>query len=442
MRSIRIRTFSILSLLLILMLPWVFYVTVHLLTTKSLSFDTDEAQKEDLKKMSHFIETNTENWTDSKWQYDLRGKLQAMDMGVEIFTESNQEIFFRFFPKESRSFTQSEQFSIMQDGRLFGRVMIFQPNSRGLQMIVAFAGLLLAFFIIGYVMRRFILKPLEKMSLAVRQVAEGDLDVQLPDSLIKEITEVHGGIQIMTDSLQKSMQKQVELEEERRFIIAAVAHDLRTPLFALRGYLDGLEKGIADSPDKQAKYLAVCKEKSAQLARLVEDLFTFTKTEYLEMELKKNTVNLPILLKKSIDSLNPLAKQNNISIITNFFGGDCMITGDPYLLERAIDNLLDNAVRHTPHAGKIFMQCYKEGNRVVFTVQDMGEGFSSEEIHRVFDPLYRGEASRNRSTGGVGLGLTISRRIVRQHGGDLVVDNHSEGGALIKGWIPAHFSND
>ncbi|MBW8349348.1 HAMP domain-containing histidine kinase [Bacillus sp. IITD106] len=440
MRSMRIRTFSILCLLLILMLPWVFYVSAHLLTTKSLSFDTNEAQKEDFKKMSHFIETNTENWSDPKWQDDLRGKLQALDMGVEILTESNQEIF-QFAPEEDRSFTRAEQFSIMEDGRIVGRVMIFQPNSRVVQMIAAFAGLLLAFIIIGYVMRRFILKPLEKMSLAVRRVAEGDLDVQLPKSPIKEITEVHGGIQIMTDSLQESMQKQVELEEERRFIIAAVAHDLRTPLFALRGYLDGLEKGIADSPDKQAKYLAVCKEKSAQLARLVEDLFTFTKTEYLEMKLKKSTVNLPNLLKKSIDSLNPLAKQNNISIIAKDFGEDCMIMGDSYLLERAINNLLDNAVRHTPHSGSIFVQCYKDGNRVVFTVQDTGKGFSSEEIHRVFEPLYRGEASRNRSTGGVGLGLTISRRIVRRHGGDLVVDNHSEGGALIKGWIPAHSSS-
>lgn len=76
----------------------------------------------------------------------------------------------------------------------------------------------------------------------------------------------------MVDGLNESFQKQVELEDERRFVISAVAHDLRTPLFALRGYLDGLEKGIADSPDKMAKYLAVCKEKSAQLDRLVEEL--------------------------------------------------------------------------------------------------------------------------------------------------------------------------
>ncbi len=102
----------------------------------------------------------------------------------------------------------------------------------------------------------------------------------------------------MVDGLNESFQKQVELEDERRFVIAAVAHDLRTPLFALRGYLDGLEQGIAHSPDKMAKYLAVCKEKSAQLDRLVEDLFTFTKTEYLEMELNENMIDLRLVIKE------------------------------------------------------------------------------------------------------------------------------------------------
>ncbi|GIQ69139.1 sensor histidine kinase [Xylanibacillus composti] len=357
MRSIRIRTFSILSLLLILMLPWVCYVAAHLLTTGSLRLDMHDS-----------------------------------------------------------------------------------PDSRMVQMIAAVAGLLLAFCIIGYVMQRSILKPLERLSQAVREVAKGDLDVELPASRITEITEVRDGFNVMTDSLQESIQKQVELEAERRFVIAAVAHDLRTPLFALRGYLDGLEQGIADTPEKKSKYLAVCKEKSAQLDRLVEDLFAFAKTEYVEMDIKENILDLSHILQKSINSLALLARQKHISILSEF-GEDSIVMGDSYLLERAMNNLLDNAVRHTPHSGKIVVQCCKDGSNVTFTVQDTGEGFSSEEIQRAFEPLYRGESSRNRSTGGIGLGLTISRKIIRQHRGDLVVSNHSEGGARIKGWIPAYCSN-
>jgi signal transduction histidine kinase len=295
---------------------------------------------------------------------------------------------------------------------------------------------LLAFFIVGVEMRRFILKPLERMSVAARQIAAGDWDVRLPSSRMTEIAEVGDSFKVMVKGLRKSNQKQVELEEGRRFVIAAVAHDLRTPLFALRGYLDGIEQGIAQSPEKLAKYLAVCKEKSAQLDRLVEDLFTFTKIEYLEADLNKNTIDFKLILQKAMDSLKPSAEQKHISVIMNHTADDFAIIGDSHLLERAMNNLLDNAVRHTPLHGKILVQCYKENNKVLFTILDTGPGFASEELQRAFEPLYRGEISRNRSTGGAGLGLTISQRIMRRHGGDLTVSNHTDEGALVKGWIP------
>ncbi len=332
----------------------------------------------------------------------------------------------------------AERFSIIEDGRLIGRVVVYLPDSNTVQTIAAIAGFLLAVFIVGVEMRRFLLKPLEKMSLAARQIAAGDWDVQLPLSRIKEIAEVRDGFKAMVKGLQESNRKQAELEEERRFVIAAVAHDLRTPLFALRGYLDGMEQGIARTPDKLAQYLAVCKEKSAQLDRLVEDLFTFTKMEYLEAGLDQNTVDLKLILQKAIDSLRPIAGRKHISVIANYAADDLTIVGDSHLLERAMNNLLDNAARHTPSHGKIFVQCRKVGHKVAFTVQDTGPGFSPEELQRVFEPLYRGEISRNRSTGGSGLGMTISQRIIKRHGGELAAGNHSEGGALLTGWIPVN----
>lgn len=435
MRTIRIRTFTLLCLFLLLLLPWLFFLTAHLIETKSLGFGINDLQKEHLEQTMHLIETNSENWTKPTWQAQLKKQLQEMNMHVSIHSGAG-EVIFESTSDRDPSFKQTEQFSIIQDGQIMAKVAIYYSNSRSVQMIAAIVGLLVAFLIIAYIMRRYIHKPLEKMSASARQIAEGDLDVELPVSKITEVAEVHKGFTIMVKGLKASFQKQVELEEERRFVIAAVAHDLRTPLFALRGYLDGLEQGIADTPEKRAKYLAVCKDKSAQLDRLVEDLFTYTKTEYLEMELNEAMVDLPQLLQKSWESVSRLAQQKNISLIMKDLEDDCIIRGDLHVLERAINNLLENAVRYTPYLGKIFIQCYKEGNNVVFTVQDTGEGFSSEDLRRVFEPLYRGEGSRNRSTGGSGLGLTISQRIIRLHGGDLVAGNHAEGGAILTGWLP------
>ncbi|WP_421923677.1 sensor histidine kinase [Paenibacillus luteus] len=317
-----------------------------------------------------------------------------------------------------------------------GKFVVYMPESKTVPFISMIFGLFLAFFIIGIEMRRLLLKPLERMSLAARQIAAGDWDVQLPESRISEIAKVRDGFEVMVNGLQTSNQKQMQLEIERRFFIAAVAHDLRTPLFALRGYLEGLEQGIAQSPEKTSKYLTVCKEKSAQLDRLVEDLFTFTKMEYLEEELHNKTLDLTFVIQKSIDSLNLLARLKHI-LISSHLAVDCMVSGDKHLLERAINNLLENAVRHTPSNGDIEVQCYKDGSKVMVTIRDTGPGFTSEELQRVFEPLYCGEISRNRLTGGSGLGLTISQKIIRFHKGELTAKNHSDGGAILSAWIPA-----
>lgn len=355
MKTIRIRTFTILSLLLILTFPWVFYVATHLLVMNTWSI---------------------------------------------------------------------------------GKVSITQTDSKMTLMIGVLIGLFLAFLFVWGMYRKYILKPLEQMSQSARQIAEGDLEVQLSTSRITEIRDVHEGFSVMVKGLKESFQKQTELEDERRFVIAALAHDLRTPLFALRGYLEGLEKGIADTPDKRAKYLAVCQEKSVQLDQLVEDLFTFTKSEFHGSDLHKAEVNVFLILQRSIENIGLQAERKNIRIELDYVENSMSIMGDAHLLERAMNNLLDNAVRHTPSHGKIYVTSKKENDKFIFSVQDTGRGFLPGDFEHVFEPLYRGESSRNRSTGGTGLGLTISRRIIRQHGGDLVAGNHPDGGAVITGWLP------
>lgn len=439
MKTIRIRTFTLICFFFLLSLPWIFYVTAHFMENQTFSLSKsqkqNETQQRNLTETIHLIEASTDKWMDPNWHNVLNSHLQKTKLDVVILSASDREIY-RSDPERRSVLTSTEQFSVIEDGRLVGRVIIYLPKSNTVQIISLVSGLILAFIIIGVAMRRLLMLPLERMSFAARQIATGDWDVKLPMSRITEIAEVRDGFDVMVKGLQQSHQKQVELEEERRFVIAAVAHDLRTPLFALRGYLDGLEQGIAHSPEKITKYLEVCKDKSAQLDRLVEDLLTFTKMEYVETKLNNKPVDLNFIVCKSIDSLSPLAQQKKISISIKSTVA-CMINGDTHLLERSMNNLLENAVRHTPSDGEIVVHCFTDGNKVKFSIRDTGPGFSPEELYRAFEPLYRGEVSRNRSTGGIGLGLTISQRIVRQHRGELCVSNHPDGGALLEGWIPA-----
>lgn len=440
MTTIRIRTFTLLGLLGIVLLPWIFFAGAHFMQTHSWDIGRDRLDDWELQgnlaETIQLIGTDPDRWADPAWQRQLDVQLQRMGIGAAIFDAANREMY-RSDPDGNRIRFSAERFSMMADGQVVGRVVLYVPSSNGVSMIAALAGLLTAFLLAGIAMRRYILKPLDRMSVAARQIAGGDLEVRLPIARMTEIAEVRDGFQVMVRGLRESHRRQAQWEEERRFIIAAVAHDLRTPLFALRGYLDGIEQGIAQSPDKLAKYVAVCKEKSAQLDRLAEDLFTFTKVEYLEEAMNEQQLDLGRILQRAVESVRLPAERKMISVAMDRVADDCTIVGDLHLLERAMNNLLDNAIRHTPSHGTILIQCCKEDRRVVFSVRDTGPGFTSGETERVFEPLYRGEASRNRSTGGAGLGLTISRRILRRHGGGLAADNHPAGGAVLSGWIPA-----
>ncbi len=299
-----------------------------------------------------------------------------------------------------------------------------------LAALLAIAGAI-AFFV-----HRAFLRPLTRMIEAMRQVGAGDLDVRLPRSRVTEVDEVATAFAAMAGELRTSLERQEGLEQERRLIIGAVVHDLRTPLFSLRGYLEGLATGLADTPEKTTRYVRVCREKADALDRLVSDLFAFARTEYLEEAPCPEALELGDLLRRNVEGLQFQAAAKGVRIELVPPETLAPVTGDPALLTRAIENLLDNAVRHTPAGGVVRVAWATTPDGATFSVADSGPGIALDDLQHVFAPLYRGEVSRNRRTGGAGLGLTIARRLVRAHGGELIATNGATGGALFRGTIP------
>ncbi|MGH2460702.1 MAG: sensor histidine kinase [Chloroflexota bacterium] len=283
---------------------------------------------------------------------------------------------------------------------------------------------------------RAILRPLAAMSVAARQIAAGDLNFDLPDSRVSEVAEVGTAFRAMGAALEASIGQQARLEQERRMFINAIVHDLRTPLFSLRGYLEGLAEGVANSTEKTEKYVQICREKADALDRLVSDLFAYAQIEYLEQAPGREPLDLGALLQRLVDGFQPLASGMAIVMSTRGDSSGCWIAGDAHLLTRAVENLLDNALRHTPTGGWIEVSWRHEKERLAFSVVDSGPGFDPRDLPRVFTPLYRADTSRNRQTGGAGLGLTIARQILRAHGGDLVAGNAPAGGAALSGYLP------
>jgi signal transduction histidine kinase len=302
--------------------------------------------------------------------------------------------------------------------------------------VVGLATLGLTLAGIAWFLGRTILRPLAATSQAARQVAGGDLDITLPRSRVREVDEVNSAFDAMSAALRTSLEEQAELEQERRLFIGAIAHDLRTPLFALRGYLEGLESGVANSPEQRTRYIATAREKADALERLISDLFDFSRLEYLDQTPVREPLDLADLLHKLTGDLQPLAAAKGVAVTLDGTDGGCEISGDRHLLTRAIENLLDNALRFTPAGGTVRITCGPAPAGVTFSIGDTGPGIPPADLPNVFNPLYRGESSRNRRTGGAGLGLTIARRILLAHGGELTAANRPEKGAIFIGTLP------
>ncbi|HKS70989.1 MAG TPA: HAMP domain-containing sensor histidine kinase [Ktedonobacterales bacterium] len=299
--------------------------------------------------------------------------------------------------------------------------------------LVAFA---LTMASIAWLAGRTVLRPLAAMRSAARQIAGGDLDIRLPDPPLREVADVADAFGAMGTALRQSLERQAELEQQRRMVIGAVAHDLRTPLFSLRGYLEGLDRGLADTPERAAHYLAVCRQQADALERLVADLFTYTRLDYLEEVPRREPLELGALLGAAVEGARPLAEERRLRLVVSG-PCDCALEGDAHLLTRAVENLLDNALRHSPPGGCVTVQWERAAAGAWrFAVGDSGPGIAPADLPHIFDPLYRGDASRNRSTGGAGLGLAIARRILRSHGGELTAANRPGGGAELTATLP------
>lgn len=400
-----------------------------------------------------YLREDTARWDDPGWQATATADLTEDNVAF-ILVEGGQEIY--------RSSAEPLIGSDGQNGpRVVERVVVSDtepqqvayvyaneqtgpPDEVPIELlpIVGLIALALTLGGIAWFLRRTVLQPLAATSAAARQVAAGDLDVDLPTSRVREVAEVNMAFGSMSEGLRESLQHQAELEQERRFFIGAIVHDLRTPLFSLRGYLEGLEKGLADTPEKRDRYIAVAQEKAAALERLISDLFDYTRLEYLEQAPNREALDLSVLLRRLVDGALPQAEAKGVALTLDASSGQCMVDGDSHLLTRAVENLLDNALRYTPEDGSVRVGCRPERGRALFSVSDTGPGIPEYDLPHLFAPLYRSETSRNRRTGGAGLGLTIARRILLAHGGDLTAGNRAEGGAVFTGSLPAEINSD
>jgi signal transduction histidine kinase len=262
------------------------------------------------------------------------------------------------------------------------------------------------------------LNPLARVMAAADSVAQGDLTVQVPEVGPPEFVRLAHSFNHMVQELQR-------LDQLRRNLMADVAHELRTPLHILQGNIEGMQDGVyAPTPEQYELLLA----ETNQLSRLIEDLRTLSLAEAGQLTLQNDEISVAELLKDTATSFLGQVEAAGIHLDLDLptHPEGLTVRGDPGRLAQVLDNLVSNALRHTPPGGTIGLKACLENDRVCIQVSDNGKGIPAEDLPNIFDRFWRGNASRTESTG---LGLAIARQLVQSHGGSIAVESEPGKGA-------------
>jgi signal transduction histidine kinase len=324
-----------------------------------------------------------------------------------------------------RDLTTRWESHAIESGTIMGTLFIERPSRAARFAAASGAGLLaLALAVLAGVvlLRRWVVAPLARLAADAERIAGGELDVGPVSSRTREVAEVGAALRGMAEGLRGALAEQHAAEKQRRFLLSAIAHDLRTPLFTLRGSLEAIDHGIGD-----ADHLRRARDKATLLDRLVGDLFTFSRLEYAEPELAHDALDPVALAHEAADTVDP-----RIRVVAA--ATPMALDGDRAALLRVLVNLLDNAVRHA--RSEVELRVRAEEDDVLFEVRDDGPGIAAGDLPQLFEPLFRADRTRNSATGGAGLGLAIVQRLTAAHGGSAHAANRPDGGALFVVRIP------
>lgn len=277
------------------------------------------------------------------------------------------------------------------------------------------------------------------LAQGAEQLSEGDFSIRVPVTGQDEIARLAERFNSMASRLQDAAAAEKALNDTRRNLVAWASHDLRTPLSSLRAMIDALAEGVADDPATQKRYLHQSQAEIERMSRLINDLFELAQLDAGGLALIHETASLSDLISDALGSFAENARSRGIRLTGSVTPGLPEFRFAPDKISRVLNNLLDNALRHTPENGEIQVTADTKEDHVQVSVSDTGSGIAPEDADRIFDHFYRGEKSRSRDgydRGGSGLGLAIAKSIVEAHGGAIWLDRTISAGTTIHFTLP------
>ena len=330
---------------------------------------------------------------------------------VEVFLITNLSMVARY---------------IQQSGKVSALVHFILEQHLAVVILYVLVGIVI-FSVTFMILEEPGIRYLGRISDAVQSISQGNLNTEVDVTGDDEFSAMAANLNKMSSDIRKLMDKEREAERTKNELITNVAHDLRTPLTSIIGYLELLAGNTQIPQEMQHKYIEIAYSKSRRLEKLIEDLFGFTKLNYGKIAMHIGQIDIVKLLEQLLEEAYPNFEEKNLSYDLQSNVPAKIISADGNLLARLFDNLIGNAIKYGVDGKRVLVKIHGEEDTVTVSVTNFGRVIPADELPLLFNKFYRVEQSRSATTGGTGLGLAIAKEIVDMHGGTIRVASDLNG---------------
>ena len=326
----------------------------------------------------------------------------------------------------SQSQAQKAQAVTESDGTVYDISITDSADSQGRVHVMAkdlfisaFVILISVALVVGLWVYRSIAVPLVKLKKATQNIKEGNLDFVLDVEGKDEFSELCQDFEEMRRRLKESTEEKSLIEKENRELISNISHDLKTPITAVKGYVEGIMDGVADTPEKMDRYVRTIYNKTNEMDHLINELTFYSKIDTNRIPYTFSKLNVEDYFEDCSEEVGLELETRGIELVyANYVEKDVMVIADGEQIRRVIHNIIGNAIKYMDKPKGIIQIRIKDvGDFIQIEIEDNGKGIGPKDLPYIFDRFYRTDVSRNSSKGGSGIGLSIVKKILEDHGG-------------------------
>jgi signal transduction histidine kinase len=295
--------------------------------------------------------------------------------------------------------------------------------------------LLFIAIVLFFWLRRNIFRPITKLNMAMLCITEGNFNHALEEDAKGEIGEIYQSYEDMRLRLKESAEDQIEVEKTNRELISNISHDLKTPITAIKGYVEGIIDGVADTPEKMDRYIRTIYNKTNDMDKLINELTFYTGIDTKRIPYNFHKIKLTDFFGDCVEEVGLELEAKNIHLdYSCFVSAETVIIADSEQLRRAVNNIIDNGVKYMDRSKeecKIEIRLLDEADSVKIEIEDNGRGIAAKDVGQIFERFFRTDSSRNSARGGSGIGLSVVKKIVEDHGGYIWASSRENEGTCI-----------